>query len=203
MWELITGEAHNPHGTLGAHADGKDTVVRALRRGAGQVSVVVADSAGSTTAHPMRRVIEEGLFEVTIPGEVDDYRLDVDGHLVDDPYHFLPTITEFDLQLITEGRHEQLWTVLGARPLTHDGVAGVACSVRGHNPESYVREVESLEGLPDGHRTLADHLRELTSLEYVLPAVKGDVDEVEWTRHMDRHREQAAEYQRLADEAPE
>jgi hypothetical protein len=39
--------------------------------------------------------------------------------------------------------------------------------------------------------------------EYVLPAVKGDVDEVEWTRHMDRHREQAAEYQRLADEAPE
>src|SRR5215831_18910013 len=116
MWELITGEAHDPHGTLGAHSDGKDTVVRALRRGAGQVSAVIAGKQ-----HPMTRVIEEGVFEVTIPGEVEDYRLEVDGHIVDDPYHFLPTIGEFDLQLIAEGRHERLWTVLGARPVTHEG----------------------------------------------------------------------------------
>ena len=32
----------------------------------------------------------------------------------DDPYRFAPTIGELDLHLIGEGRHEQLWQVLGA-----------------------------------------------------------------------------------------
>ena len=36
-------------------------------------------------------------------------------HEVDDPYRFLPTLGEVDLHLINEGRHEQLWEVLGAR----------------------------------------------------------------------------------------
>ena len=35
--------------------------------------------------------------------------------MVDDPYRFLPTLGEMDLHLINEGRHELLWTVLGAR----------------------------------------------------------------------------------------
>ena len=48
-----------------------------------------------------------------------DYRLEVkyadgDLHVVDDPYRFLPTLGEMDLHLIGEGRHEQLWHVLGA-----------------------------------------------------------------------------------------
>jgi acetylornithine/succinyldiaminopimelate/putrescine aminotransferase len=54
-----------------------------------------------------------------------------------------------------------------------DGVAGVACSVRGHNPESYVQEVEDLEDVPDCPQAVADVLKELTSLECVLPAVSG------------------------------
>jgi 1,4-alpha-glucan branching enzyme len=123
-WTVITGEVHDPHAILGAHRDGDGTVVRALRRGAAEVTAVVAGRR-----HPMRRVIEEGVFEVSMSGEVDDYRLDVDGTLVDDPYRHLPTIGEFDLQLITEGRHERLWAVLGARPVTHHGTAGVAFGV--------------------------------------------------------------------------
>ena len=50
---------------------------------------------------------------------VPDYRVNVsyDGApiTVDDPYRFLPTLGETDLHLINEGRHEQLWRVLGAR----------------------------------------------------------------------------------------
>ncbi len=38
-----------------------------------------------------------------------------DEHVVDDPYRFLPTLGEMDLHLVNEGRHEQLWEVLGAR----------------------------------------------------------------------------------------
>ena len=62
-----------------------------------------------------------------------DYRLLVawaDGieHLQDDPYRFAPTLGEVDLHLVNEGRHEQLWTVLGARLHEYDGPMG---NVRG------------------------------------------------------------------------
>src|SRR5690606_34649413 len=109
--ELITGNVHDPHALLGAHPDGDETVIRTLRRGAGTVHAVVGGAR-----HPMRRVHDEGVFEATVPGRVLDYRVEVDGRLTDDPYRFLPTLGELDLQLISEGRHERLWTVLGARP---------------------------------------------------------------------------------------
>ena len=54
-----------------------------------------------------------------------DYRLEVDlrrrrAVTVDDPYRFLPTLGEIDLHLINEGRHELLWTVLGAHVHHYD-----------------------------------------------------------------------------------
>ncbi|MBX6722096.1 MAG: 1,4-alpha-glucan branching enzyme, partial [Dactylosporangium sp.] len=115
--DVITGAAHDPHALLGAHPRDGQTVIRALRRGARQVAAVVGDRR-----HPMRRVHDEGVFEVTVPGTVLDYRIDADGRVGDDPYRHAPTVGPFDLHLIREGRHERLWTVLGARP-RDDGVA--------------------------------------------------------------------------------
>jgi 1,4-alpha-glucan branching enzyme len=114
---LLIGDTHDPHAILGAHPTGHGTVIRTLRRGAGAVNAVV-DGA----VIPMRRVHDEGIFEVDVPSTVTDYRLDVDGVRVDDPYRHLPTLGELDLHLIGEGRHEQLWTVLGAQP-NDDGTA--------------------------------------------------------------------------------
>ena len=45
-----------------------------------------------------------------------------------DPYRFAPTLGQVDLHLIGEGRHEQLWTVLGAHVREYDGPMG---TVRG------------------------------------------------------------------------
>jgi 1,4-alpha-glucan branching enzyme len=111
MKRLIAGEAHDPHAILGAHPEGASTVVRSLRRGAGEVAVAVGDAR-----HPMTRVHDAGVFEATLPGTVLDYRVEVDGALHDDPYRHPPTLGELDLHLLQEGRHERLWTVLGARP---------------------------------------------------------------------------------------
>ena len=52
-----------------------------------------------------------------------DYRLEVtyrggSAHVTDDAYRYLPTLGEVDLHLINEGRHEQLWDVLGAHVRT-------------------------------------------------------------------------------------
>ncbi|MDG4786365.1 1,4-alpha-glucan branching protein GlgB [Micromonospora sp. WMMD1102] len=119
MDELIAGTAHDPHALLGAHpADGR-TVVRTLRRGAGTVELLV-DGA----RQPMRRVHDEGIFEAAVPGTVLDYRVVVDGgEPCDDPYRHPPTVGELDRHLIAEGRHERLWTALGARPAPGGGVA--------------------------------------------------------------------------------
>jgi 1,4-alpha-glucan branching enzyme len=105
--ELITGNVHDPHSLLGRH----DGVVRVLWRGADEV-VVVADGE----RFPAARIRDEGVFEAAVPESLTTYRVEVDGALHDDPYRHLPTLGELDLQLIAEGRHERLWTVLGAQP---------------------------------------------------------------------------------------
>ncbi|PZG01438.1 1,4-alpha-glucan branching protein GlgB [Micromonospora deserti] len=117
MEQLIAGHTHDPHAVLGAHpADGR-TVIRTLRRGAGDVAVLVGGER-----HPMTRVHDVGVFETTVPGEVLDYRVEVDGRAHDDPYRYPPTLGELDLHLIGEGRHERLWEALGAR-VFDEGVA--------------------------------------------------------------------------------
>ncbi|HEY7309041.1 MAG TPA: aminotransferase class III-fold pyridoxal phosphate-dependent enzyme [Gemmataceae bacterium] len=54
-----------------------------------------------------------------------------------------------------------------------DGVGGVACSVRGHNPENYIGELADLHHVADPNVAVSARLRELTGLEHLLPAVSG------------------------------
>jgi 1,4-alpha-glucan branching enzyme len=118
MDALISGHAHDPHAVLGAHPAGGRTVIRTLRRGATSVVLIVG-----ADRHPMTRRHVEGVFEATVPGDIVDYRVEIDGVLHDDPYRYPPTLGELDLHLIAEGRHERLWEALGARVLDA-GVAG-------------------------------------------------------------------------------
>jgi 1,4-alpha-glucan branching enzyme len=112
---LVAGEHHDPHSILGVHPAGEDgaVVVRALRPLAQSVELVLPDG----TRHPMPH-IHAGVFEVRLGMEtpVSDYRIAAgyDGEPRDDPYRHLPTVAELDLHLIGEGRHEELWRVLGA-----------------------------------------------------------------------------------------
>jgi 1,4-alpha-glucan branching enzyme len=133
---LIAGDVHDPHALLGAHPGTSGTVIRTLRRGATKVAVLVGEDR-----YPMRRTFDEGVFEATLPGTVTDYRLDVDGERCDDPYRYLPTVGELDLHLISTGRHERLWTVLGAQPFEH----GVAFAIWAPNAQG-VRVVGDFTG---------------------------------------------------------
>jgi acetylornithine/succinyldiaminopimelate/putrescine aminotransferase len=54
-----------------------------------------------------------------------------------------------------------------------DGVAGVACSMRGHNPETYVEELAARSDARDYYQAVAERLNELTGLPGLLPAVSG------------------------------
>jgi 1,4-alpha-glucan branching enzyme len=119
---IVAGRHHDPHGVLGAHQSPRGTTIRALRPLARSVAVVLADGTRFEMAHK-----HEGVFCVTLPADAvpastaGDYRLavryaaDGDELLTSDPYRYLPTLGEMDLHLIAEGRHEELWRVLGAR----------------------------------------------------------------------------------------
>ena len=76
----------------------------------------------------MQRIHDGGVFAVEVPSGPTDYRLEVtydaDTYTVDDPYRWLPTLGEIDLHLIGEGRHENLWEVLGAHVRTYDTPGG-------------------------------------------------------------------------------
>jgi 1,4-alpha-glucan branching enzyme len=128
---IVAGTHHDPHSVLGAHPGADGVVVRALRPLAASVAVVLPGGQRFAMTH-----LHEGVFAATLPmRQVPDYRLAVaypgpDGGdslpeaLMDDPYRHLPTLGEMDLHLIGEGRHEELWQVLGAhvRDYGSDGV---------------------------------------------------------------------------------
>jgi 1,4-alpha-glucan branching enzyme len=121
---LVSGAHHDPHAVLGAHpnADG-GTVIRTLRPEAKAVEAIVD---GKRVA--LERVHDGGVFEGVLHAPLTDYRLAVDyGEntvTVDDPYRWLPTLGEIDLHLIGEGRHENLWQVLGAHVQRYETPGG-------------------------------------------------------------------------------
>ncbi|WP_327379182.1 1,4-alpha-glucan branching protein GlgB [Streptomyces sp. CB02400] len=118
---LVTGETSDPHALLGPRPVEGGVLFRVLRPLAR--AVTVTDPSGGPLLE--LRHEGEGVFSGLLPvPAVPDHRLSVDygGHVhtYDDPYRFLPTLGELDLHLIREGRHEELWRVLGARVRTHD-----------------------------------------------------------------------------------
>ncbi|MGH3331334.1 MAG: 1,4-alpha-glucan branching protein GlgB [Nocardioidaceae bacterium] len=122
--QLVMGEHGDPHSVLGAHPHDGSVTVRALRPLAESVTVV----------HGGERVRLEHEYEGVWCGVLDvpeppDYRLEVkyaegDPLLYDDAYRYLPTVGEVDIHLINEGRHEQLWHVLGAHVRRYDSMQG-------------------------------------------------------------------------------
>lgn len=131
--QVVRGEHGDPHAVLGPHPHDGGVTIRVLKPLA---SSVVVQHGGTETALEHEY---EGIWVGVLPTtDVPDYRLAVayDGgsaSVVDDPYRFLPTLGEMDLHLINEGRHEQLWQVLGARVHHYAGalapVTGTAFAV--------------------------------------------------------------------------
>ncbi|MEX5717674.1 1,4-alpha-glucan branching protein GlgB [Geodermatophilus maliterrae] len=126
---IVDGWSRDPHRVLGAHPSADGWVVRSLRPNAVAVAVVDQDDA----RHEARQIHDGGVFEAALPRQPGDYRIEVtygnaeggqDTFTVDDPYRWLPTLGELDQYLIGEGRHEQLWQVLGAHVRRYDTPRG-------------------------------------------------------------------------------
>jgi 1,4-alpha-glucan branching enzyme len=123
---LVQGRHQQPHDLLGQHLEPGGLRIRVLKPLARSVRVRFEDGEELELAHEAEGVWTAVRTDAT---RTMDYRLIVawtDGieHLQDDPYRFAPTLGEVDLHLVGEGRHEQLWTVLGARVREYVGPMG-------------------------------------------------------------------------------
>jgi 1,4-alpha-glucan branching enzyme len=136
-----TGTCDDPFAILGPHAATLNArpalVIRTMQPAASDVQLVTSDHAV-----PMRRIRREGLFEAIIP--VTDtsppaYRFRVTEGTsqrdVTDPYRFGPTLSDFDLHLLSEGTHYRAWEKLGPHRLTIDGADGVHFAVWAPNAQ--------------------------------------------------------------------
>jgi 1,4-alpha-glucan branching enzyme len=127
---LVQGRHQQPHDLLGQHLEPGGLRLRVMKPLASSVRVRFEDGEELELAHEAEGVWTAVRTDAT---RTMDYRLLVawsDGieHLQDDPYRFAPTLGEVDLHLVGEGRHEQLWNVLGARMREYSGPMG---AVRG------------------------------------------------------------------------
>ncbi|WP_437322543.1 1,4-alpha-glucan branching protein GlgB [Sorangium sp. So ce381] len=137
--DLIAAVEHpDPHHVLGAHEDEDDLVVRVFRPDATEIAVVPGDPR--LRKQPMERVHPAGLFEARFPGvsyPADGrFRYQLELRFADgnssvelDPYAMPPTLGDIDRHLLAEGRHWELYRVLGAHVREVDEVSGTSFAV--------------------------------------------------------------------------
>ena len=130
---VVEARHSDPFSFLGMHETTGGISVRAMLPGAQDVSVVEA-ATGRVVAKAVQ-THRDGFFVATIPDrkKAFRYRLRVTSggaqHEFYDVYSFPPVLGEIDIHLLAEGNHLASYRKLGAHPLVHQGVEGVAFAV--------------------------------------------------------------------------
>src|ERR1700741_1310479 len=108
-YAILEGRHSDPFHYLGLHSEDDHKVVRAFLPHASQVEAI--DEQGRAAA--LSRVHDAGLFVGPISQNVESYRLRANygDNVVElhDPYRFPPVLSDFDLYLLGEGKHQQLY----------------------------------------------------------------------------------------------
>ncbi|MBK8470029.1 MAG: 1,4-alpha-glucan branching protein GlgB [Actinomycetales bacterium] len=123
---FLEGRHSQPHDLLGHHLGPGGLTITCYRPMAASVRAKLADGQVLDLPH-----VKGGIWSGTtdVVEATQDYRLLVDygdgvEHEQDDPYRFAPSLGEMDRFLFNEGRHEQLWKVLGSHVHSYPGPLG-------------------------------------------------------------------------------
>ncbi len=132
---LLAGEHSSPHSILGLHPESLQGVPGATLRAYHPDAVSCECLLEGDGWRPLKAQ-GGGLFSAFFPSVTPprDYRLRfgfLNGATWErrDPYRFLPTLGDLDLHLFGEGKHRDLWKLLGAHLRRIDGVDGVSFAV--------------------------------------------------------------------------
>ena len=126
---IVEGRHGDAFAVLGPHAAEGTVFARVFLPGSDGVELIGAEGE---SVGVLERLHEAGFWSgpMVAPGA---YRLRVRTHgttyEAEDPYRFGPTLGALDLHLLTEGRHRDLGSVLGAHPAVMEGVSGVRFAV--------------------------------------------------------------------------
>lgn len=122
--DIVAGRSRDPHRILGLHAtaDGR-TIIRAFRPEARSVTVLSGGGRQELTLmHP------GGLFGAFVDTHPSDYRLEVTyGDVTvfaNDPYRWLPSITDAEAKSLGDAPDLAAWQLLGATPRSYDTPSG-------------------------------------------------------------------------------
>lgn len=154
---LMTGTHYDPFQVLGWHQNGKAWEIRAWLPTAETANVeqkILLDRIEGTDLF-VAKVSEAQKKKLPIHFQI--YWIEKDGseHAMVSPYTFLPQIGTMDLHLFGEGRHWQLYDILGAKPIQVDGIEGVQFAVwaPAANRVSVVGDFNGWDGLRHPMRT--------------------------------------------------
>ena len=133
--KLLEARHHDPFAYLGRHPDGEEEIIRVYIPDTPSVSIV-------ENGMQLERKYQTDIFEWR--GSKDQlpayYRLQwisADGHThtAFDPYCFAPQLSEFDLHLFGEGKHQHAYRILGANAHVVDGIHGTLFATWAPNAE--------------------------------------------------------------------
>ena len=128
---LASGRHCNSFALLGMHGSNGSRIVRTFQPQAKKVSLIDAD--GNVLAK-MLRIHKDGIFAAAVPPRKRHYLLrleSADKQILDieDPYRFPSSLGEFDLYLLGEGLHQNIFATLGAHRIELLGVTGTRFAV--------------------------------------------------------------------------
>jgi 1,4-alpha-glucan branching enzyme len=129
---LNNGTHANPFDVLGPHKVGGRRWISTFQPDAIDVVVTVA---GNQTQLPR---VEGAVFAGPVAGKSYTLTMRYEGgaaHTTHDPFAFDPILADFDKHLFAEGTHKQLWRILGANVIKHQGVDGTHFAVWAPNAQ--------------------------------------------------------------------
>ncbi len=149
---IVAARHADPFAFLGMHEGAGGLCVRAFLPDAEALAVV--DSADGNIVADAERINPAGMFVAAMPARRERfcYRLRArqggGWREFDDIYRFPPVLGELDVHLLAEGSHLASDQKLGAHPVVHEGVAGIAFAVWAPNASrvSVVGDFNSWDG---------------------------------------------------------
>jgi 1,4-alpha-glucan branching enzyme len=127
---LLDLDHHDPFQVLGMHfidQEKRSILIRTFQPHAESVQIII----NSSTRSYLYKMRQEGLFEIVLREAPEPFSYQLEAtyfngttHTFEDPYRFLPQLSDLDRYLFNSGTHYQLYDKMGAHPTIIDTVDG-------------------------------------------------------------------------------